>query len=174
MTHPIPPNDDQLEEGPSRSEKKRQVEALQVLGERLLTLRPDQLARMPISDTLQHAVEEANRLKSRSALRRQRQYIGKLMRQEDSAQIAQALERFDATSDAHNQVFHKLEKWRDKLLSNDPHIMDTLVGHYPQLDIQYLRQLIRNAQREASQAKPPASARKLFKYLRELEESQHA
>jgi ribosome-associated protein len=155
----------------SRSQRKREVEALQDLGKKLIDLKPDQLNKMPIDETLLAAITEAKRLTSRNALKRQMQYIGKLMRHEDGDAIQNMLDRFDTTSDVHNQVFHKLEKWRDRLLADEPGMFDLLMNEYPEVDIQHLRQLIRNAQRETQQNKPPASARKLFKYLRSLEES---
>ncbi|QEQ97461.1 ribosome biogenesis factor YjgA [Neptunomonas concharum] len=155
----------------SRSQKKRDVEALQDIGVRLVELKPDQLEKIDISDTLRDAVIEAKRLTSRSAIRRHMQYIGKLMRNEDGEEIQAAIDRFDVTTQAHNQVFHKLEKWRDRLINNEKGMLDVILTEYPQTDMQHLRQLVRNAQKEQSQNKPPAATRKLFKYLRELEET---
>lgn len=160
------------EEWISRSQIKREAEALQKLGEKMVDLRPDQIEKLPIGDTLKAAVYEARRLSARGALRRQMQYIGKLMRNEDGEAIQAALDRFDVTKEAHNQVFHKLEKWRDRLISGEKDMLDMLLQTYPATDIQYVRQLVRNAQKETSQNKPPSAARKLFKYLRELEESE--
>ncbi len=155
----------------SRSQKKRDVEALQDIGVRLVELKPDQLEKIDISDTLREAIIEAKRLTSRSAIRRHMQYIGKLMRNEDGEEIQAAIDRFDVTTQAHNQVFHKLEKWRDRLINNEKGMLDVILTEYPQTDMQHLRQLVRNAQKEQSQNKPPAATRKLFKYLRELEEN---
>lgn len=155
----------------SRSQKKRDVEALQDIGVRLVELKPDQLEKIDISDTLREAIIEAKRLTSRSAIRRHMQYIGKLMRNEDGEEIQAAIDRFDVTTQAHNQVFHKLEKWRDRLINNEKGMLDVILTEYPQTDMQHLRQLVRNAQKEQSQNKPPAATRKLFKYLRELEET---
>jgi len=155
----------------SRSQKKRDVEALQDIGVRLVELKPDQLEKIDISDTLRDAIIEAKRLTSRSAIRRHMQYIGKLMRNEDGEEIQAAIDRFDVTTQAHNQVFHKLEKWRDRLINNEKGMLDVILTEYPQTDMQHLRQLVRNAQKEQSQNKPPAATRKLFKYLRELEET---
>ncbi len=155
----------------SRSQKKRDVEALQDIGVRLVELKPDQLEKIDISDTLRDAVIEAKRLTSRSAIRRHMQYIGKLMRNEDGEEIQAAIDRFDVTTQTHNQVFHKLEKWRDRLINNEKGMLDVILTEYPQTDMQHLRQLVRNAQKEQSQNKPPAATRKLFKYLRELEET---
>lgn len=158
----------------SRSQKKREVEALQTLGERLVDLKPGQLDKLPIDETLRTAIDLAKTLPHRGALRRQMQYIGKLMRFADGEAIAEAIDRFDVTKEAHNKVFHKLEKWRDRLIANDKDnaMLDVIISEYPHTDIQHLRQLVRNAQKEVALNKPPAAARKLFKYLRELEESQ--
>ncbi len=167
-------HDDDDENFVSRSQKKREVEALQVLGERLVELKPGQLDKLPIDETLRIAIDLAKTLPHRGALRRQMQYIGKLMRFEDGEAITEAIDRFDVTKEAHNKVFHKLEKWRDRLIANDKDssMLDVIISEYPHTDIQHLRQLVRNAQKEASLNKPPAAARKLFKYLRELEENQ--
>lgn len=167
-------DDDEDENFISRSQKKREVEALQSLGERLVELKPAHLDKLPIDETLRTAIDFAKTLPHRSALRRQMQYIGKLMRFADGEAIAEAIDRFDVTKEAHNKVFHKLEKWRDRLIANDKDnsMLDVIITEYPHTDIQHLRQLVRNAQKEVALNKPPAAARKLFKYLRELEENQ--
>lgn len=167
-------HDDDDENFVSRSQKKREVEALQSLGERLVDLKPGQLDKLPIDETLRTAIDMAKTLPHRGALRRQMQYIGKLMRFADGEAIAEAIDRFDVTKEAHNKVFHKLEKWRDRLIANDKDnsMLDVIITEYPHTDIQHLRQLVRNAQKEVALNKPPAAARKLFKYLRELEENQ--
>jgi ribosome-associated protein len=65
---------------PSRSARKRNAEAMQKLGERLIALKPAQLRRFGLPAELLDALLEAQRLHSRAALARQRQYIGRLMR----------------------------------------------------------------------------------------------
>lgn len=154
----------------SRSELKREAESLQVLGTKLIDLRPDQLKKIEIDETLRDAVEEAKRLKPRSnALKRQRQYIGKLMRYEDADTIVDAINSFDIKREEYNKVFHRLERWRDRLIAGDQAMLDVILDEYPQTDIQFLRQLIRNTQKEIAAQKKPTSSKKLFKYLRELE-----
>lgn len=78
---------------PSKSAKKREYIALQKLGEQLVSLRTSDLASVPMSDPLREAILEARQITSNGALRRQKQYIGKLMRQEDPEPIRAALER---------------------------------------------------------------------------------
>ena len=160
------------EEWISRTQRKRDVEALQELGARLPGLTKEQLKKVPLGDEIRSAVEEAQRLQPRSeATRRQMQYIGRLMRGEDAEAIQTALERFEAGKQAHVQIFHKLEKWRDRLIEGDNSDLQAYLEEDDGADIQHLRQLLRNAQKEAKQGKPPVASRKLFKYLRERAET---
>lgn len=163
--------DDELEfdeEWVSKSQRKREMEHLQELGAKLPELNKEQLAKVPMSDTLRAAIEEAQRLQPRSeATRRQLQYIGRLMRGEDADEIQTAVDQFDAGKQAHLQVFHKLERWRDRLILGDNSDLQAYLTEDRGADIQHLRQLLRNAKKEASLGKPPVAAKKLFKYLRE-------
>lgn len=154
----------------SRSSMKREAEAMQKLGARLIELKPNQLDNIPMDETLREAVDEAKRLKPRTnALKRQFQYIGKLMRFEDVELIEKGINGCDLQHEEYNKIFHRLERWRDRLLANDPGMIDVIISEYPHTDIQRLRQLIRNTQKEVAASKPPLTAKKLFKYLRELE-----
>ena len=151
----------------SKSQRKRDMNKLQALGAKLPELNKEQLAKVPLSDVLRLAVEEAQRLKPRSeATRRQMQYIGRLMQAEDADAIQSAIERFEAGKQAHMQIFHKLERWRDRLILGDNSDLQAYLDDDPDADIQHLRQLLRNAKKEASLDKPPIASRKLFKYLR--------
>jgi len=85
------PDSGPVEQRPSRSARKRRAEALQRLGERLLTLTPQQLQRIALPAPLLEAVLETQRLRSRSASARARQYIGRLMRELDPEPIERAL-----------------------------------------------------------------------------------
>lgn len=78
---------------PSKSAMKREYLALQKLGEELITLRESDLLGMPLDEDLLDAVMEARQMKAHGALRRQKQYIGKLMRRVDAEPIRQALAR---------------------------------------------------------------------------------
>jgi len=81
-----------LVERPSKSSRKRAAHAAQALGERLIALKETDLARLPLPENLLDAVREARRIKARGGLSRQKQYIGKLMRDLDTAAIEDALE----------------------------------------------------------------------------------
>lgn len=151
----------------SKSQRKREVEALQALGERLITLNSAQLTQIDLPDKLRDAVREAKRLTANGAIRRQKQYIGKLMRNVDPEPIQAKLNEWDGTSREQAAKFHQLERWRDRLLADDKAISE-LVLAYPHAEVQRLRTLMRNAHKEQAAGKPPKSSRELFKALRQL------
>lgn len=164
--HPIDEDDDYV----SRSHDKREAEAAQVLGEKLIELRPEQLKELGLPERLVDAVLEAKRLNNHGALRRQKQYIGKLMRQEELEPIQAKFAEWEFNSRAHLAVFHRLERWRDQLILDDA-ALGELLEAYPAVDMQHLRGLIRNARKEQAANKPPKSSRELFQYLRSLAEA---
>lgn len=151
----------------SKSQLKREVEEMQALGERLISLKPAQLEQLDLPESLYDAVVEAKRLNSHGAQRRQRQYIGKLMRQVEIEPIQAQFEEWDRLNRTHLVRFHQLEQWRDRLLT-DKQALGELIEQYPQVEIQRIRTLIRNAAKEQAANKPPKSSRELFKLLREL------
>ncbi|MDB4837474.1 DUF615 domain-containing protein [Marinomonas sp.] len=156
----------------SKTQIKREVEALQDLGGKLLKLSKNQLKKVEMSETLREAIIEADRIKHREASRRHLQYIGKVMRTEDHEAIAQRVALFDSTSAAYNKLFHQLEIKRDTLIGE--HAKEALSQYLtdnPDIeDIQLLRQLIRLSQKEASQNGNTTNRKKLFRFLRETEE----
>lgn len=151
----------------SKTQLKASAEALQDLGVKMIALPDSKLAQLPLSEDLLQAIKQAQKIKSNGALRRQRQYIGSLMRDIDAQPILTQFEKWEGKNQAENAFFHLLERRRDQLIQDDQ-ALQTLIKEYPQLDIQNLRNLIRNARKEAQQNKPPKSSRLIFKYLREL------
>ncbi len=164
-------DDQHLEEEhaqPSKTRIKKECDDLQKTGEALIDLNQDELAAMTLPDSLRDAVNEARRLKSRSGLKRQRQYIGKLMREIDADAVRQQLDALRHKHDSQNAAFKQTEHWRDRLLGGDHDALTELLDEYPQIDHQHLKQLVRQARKELQQDKPPAAARKLFRYIREF------
>lgn len=152
----------------SKSQLKRESEALQALGEALVALPASKLSKVPMPDTLAEAVAEARRIKAYGGRKRQLQYIGKLMRGIDAEPIQQAMDAMGNDAARENARFHRLEQWRDRLISEGDAALGELLEEYSGADRQHLRQLIRNAQREQAKGQGPKSARELFRYLREL------
>ena len=164
MTEAVP------EERKSKSQIKREMQALRDLGKRLVELPPASLKKIVIGDDTREAVVAARRMK-REALRRQLGRIGALMREEDADDIVRTLEQLSQPHRGQVRVQHELEEWRDKLLAGDTGLIDDLAQRYSALDRQHVRQLVRNAVRERKHDKPPKSARALYKYLNELRSS---
>ena len=164
--------DDVQDEWVSKSQRKRDCDAQQKIGDRLLKLPPDQLALIDLPTELEDALKEAHRIRSNSALKRQRQYLGKIMRTVDSAKIKSQLDAVIHRNDTNTAQFKKLEKWRDRLIENDNQVLGEIIRELPDLDRHHVHNLVRQAVKEASAEKPPAASRKLFKYLREMTEAQ--
>lgn len=162
------PISDQESERKSKSQLKRDMHALQSLGETLVKLPLEQFNKIDLPENLHDAVIEARRIQHRGAHKRQLQYIGKLMREVDAKPIQQQVETLQGQSREAAQILHRIEAWRDKLLEEGDPALEVLLGEYPEADRQYLRQLLRNAKKELKENKAPKSARSLFHYLRDL------
>lgn len=153
----------------SKTKRKAEMDALQDIGVTLVSLPKEKLAKLDLPEKLLDAVNEAKRITANGAIRRQMQYIGRLMREVDTAPIVDQLQRWEGKHQEENAHFHQLEKWRSRLLS-DNKAVELFINEFPQVDSQQLRTLIRNAQREAAANKPPKSSRELFKLLRQTTE----
>ncbi|MDX1444076.1 MAG: ribosome biogenesis factor YjgA [Gammaproteobacteria bacterium] len=157
--------------GPSKTRLKREAEAAQALGERLISLDDATLEDLDLPEKLIDAVRLARTMKSHGALRRQRQYIGKLMRGIDSSDISAVMEQLDQDSAAANRLQHAAEQWRERLLDEGDTALAELLDKCPTADRQQLRQLVRAAQAERKAGKAPKQQRALFRELRSLLES---
>ena len=151
----------------SKTKLKAEADAQQDIGVKLTTLPSSKLAQLDLPERLLDAIKEANRITSNGALRRQRQYIGTLMREIDVTPIVEQMEKWEGKNTAENAYFHQLERWRTRLIEDEAALSD-FIAQYPNVDSQQIRTLIRNARKEATLNKPPKSSRELFKLLREL------
>ena len=163
----LPVADDEEELPPSKTKIKKQMHELRDLGKELTELGKDQLAQLDIPENLRDAIREMKSINKFGAQRRQMQYIGKLMRDVDTAPILARLDAWKGKSQNHIAYMHQLERWRDRLLENDAAFTE-LLGAYPATDAQRLRTLIRNAQKEIEAGKPPKNFREIFQVLREI------
>ena len=158
---------DEINLPPSKTKIKKQMHALQDLGEELVKLSKEHLAEIEIPDNLRLAVREVKKMKSFGAINRQMQYIGKLMRDVDSAPIQAKLAEWNGTSRQHIAWLHQVERWRDRLLAQ-PDALTELLAANPGADVQHLRSLIRNALKEKELNKPPKNYREIFQVLRDI------
>lgn len=157
----------------SKSQIKREMTALQDLGVALVKLSDKELARIPMPERLADQVALARNIKSHSGLRRQLQFIGKLMRQVDVEPIQVAYNEVINGQQQDKRLFHQLENLRQQLIDEGDQALSLVLEKHPQADRQHLRQLIRLAQKEQQSktaAKPQhkGAGKKLFGYLREL------
>ncbi|MBL8442984.1 MAG: DUF615 domain-containing protein [Zoogloeaceae bacterium] len=157
-----------LYDGPSKSSLKREMHALQDLGEQLVALSSERLAKVPMPEELFAAVRDAQRISKHGARRRQLQYIGKLMRHIDPAPIQAQLDAFNGVSKAEVARQHRLERLRNDLLDDDK-VLGRIADTWPGADLQHLRTLRRNALKEREQSKPPRAFREIFRVLRDLD-----
>ena len=155
-------------EPPSKSEVKREMAGLQRLAERLLDVGPGQWRRLGLGPRMLEALEESARIKGNNAQRRHIRRLGKLLREEESERVAAMFADIDNLQREENARFHRIEQWRDRLISDGDAAIDELLTSCPEADRQRLRQLVRAGKREQAEGKPPAAQRKLFRYLREL------
>jgi ribosome-associated protein len=158
-----------VEEEISKSELKREMLALQQLGERLVKLAPGRWTEFAFSPVMLAALEESRRIKSHNAMRRHVRRLGKLLRDEDTELVKALFQRMDNAHLQDTQRFHRLEQWRDRLLQQGDSALQALLEACPDADRQHLRQLIRTARREEERERPPTARRKLFKYLKTLD-----
>lgn len=155
------------EEYVSKSQIKRECHALTEVGVELAALTDDQLNKIPMSDNLRNALAEVKNIRKHSALKRQRLYIGKLIRKDDWQSIQSHLEKIKEPLQQQNAAFKAMEDWRDRMLAEGDLAVNAFIGEYRNADRQKLRQLVKNANKEKSLELAPSQARKLFKYIRE-------
>lgn len=158
---------DDADDEVSKSQRKRESTALQKLGATLVSLKASQIEQLHLPETLLAAVIEAKRLTKHEAIRRQMQYIGRIMRSVDAEPIQTQIDAWNGVNDQEIAKQHQLERWRDRLVEDDAVLAEFIV-HYPACDAQPLRTLIRNTRKERLANKPPANYRALFRMLREI------
>lgn len=170
----VKPEEIALEETgpPSKTQLKAEADEKQALGEALLTLRADLMAKLDLPEKLLDAIAEAKKITNFEGKRRQMQFIGKLMRPLDTEPIRAAIDEQANGSAQLTLALHLAEQWRDKLITSDDALSDWLTEH-PDTDSQQLRALIRQARKDAKPEKPGAaprhgkSYREIFQLVRE-------
>jgi ribosome-associated protein len=148
----------------SKTRRKTAMHDLQALGEELVGLSGERLAKLCLPENLLQAISEAKRISSHGALKRQRQYIGRLMRDVDAEPIRKTLDGWRHQSGAAVATQHLAERWRERLIDND-HEFTAFASEFPGADLPRLRTLARNARDERAKEKPPRAFRELYRAL---------
>lgn len=149
----------------SKTRMKQQMDELQDLGMALTKLSSDTLKKIGLSEDLFEAVQSYKKITSNSALKRQAQYIGRLMRDTDPEPIERYLAKLRGDNVAHNAFLQRVEQARERLLAGDD-VLTAFIADYPYADAGKLRTLIRNARKEQAQSKPPKNFRALFQEVK--------
>lgn len=152
----------------SKSELKRDSQEMQHLADDILALSAVNLAKLPLDEEVNKAVEVAIKIRNKpGAYRRQVNFIGKLLRHRDAEPIQMALAKINNQHLLVNQHFHQLENYRDQVISEGDSAINQLLQEYPQLERTKLRQLARQANKESAKNLPPKAARQIFQYLKD-------
>ena len=155
----------------SKSQRKRDATALQVLGKGLVALSAEQLARIDMPEELREAVLACKRFTRHEAIRRQQQYIGRIMRDLDAEPIAAQLAAMHAPSNRQTALFHVAERWRKELLA-DPGTLARFAQEFPGADAKQLRTLVEKAGAERDAGRAPKHFRELFHVLNAMIQAQ--
>lgn len=161
---------------PSKSELKRQMTALQKMGQELVDAARDRVKRVPMPEDVRDAILECQTITNHEGRRRQMQFVGKKMRtldEEEVALIQKTIDSWKGASKAETASLHALERKREKLLAKDE-VLTELLAEHPELDAQHLRTLIRNARKEQAENKPPKAYREIFQILKDLQKQSRA
>ena len=162
---------EQQYERPSKSQLKREMTALQKLGSVLVEAPRDRVKRVPMPEDVLEAILACQKITSHEGRRRQLQYVGKKMRSltdEEVAVIQATVDGWRGASRAEAAALHAVERQRDKLLADDGALTELREQH-PELDVQQMRTLIRNARKEQAENKPPKAYREIFQILKSLQ-----
>jgi len=152
----------------SKSARKREAASLQELGVKLSALPDQEIKDLDLPENLFIALRALRRLPSHGAQVRQRQYIGKLMREIDPEPVLAKLAERKQRHDVEIRQFQQIERWRDRLLSEDGMAVDEFLHEIPAADRATLVRLIEKANRERAEQRSPVGARELFAYLRQM------
>lgn len=155
----------------SKTQRKRQMTELQVVGAALVKLSPEQLARMDLPENLRDAVLACKRFTKHEAVRRQMQYIGRLMRDVDAAPIVEQLAAIEGPTRKQTALLHLAEKWRDEML-RDPDAVARFAREFPAADANKLRALAAAAAEEKRGMRAPKHFRELFHAINTLIQDQ--
>lgn len=150
-------------EGPSKTQRKREADALQTLGEELAGLPAEVLQGLGLPERLQQALEELPRITAHEARRRQCQFIGRLMREVDPAPLQAFIDARKRPTREAARLFRATEGWRDRLLAEGAPALQALLADYPEADKEALAETLAAAQQGRSGA-----PRRLFRMLKEI------
>jgi ribosome-associated protein len=153
---------------PNKTRIKKEIAALFDLGEELSKLSPALLDTFELPENIRKSVLEVSGMPHKGARKRLLKYIAGQLHKIEVEPILEKLARIKNKSAHGIREHHIAERWRDRLIKGNNEDLAELLDEMPNADSQHLRQLMRNAQKEAAAMKPPKSSRLLYRYLKEL------
>jgi len=156
---------------PSRSQQRREALGVLELAEKLASLTPSQLSKLPIPEDLLPHLEHTRKITAHVARKRQLAFLAKQMRREDDEAldaIRDALDEDGVAARREVALMHRIEAWRERLLAEGDGALGELLDELPAANRQHLRQLVRSSLEERKRNKPPRASRELFRELRTL------
>lgn len=166
--------DNQLEESEeyiSKTQRKKGAQEASTLGGRIVALTKKEFAKLNLPESVYDAIKTAREIRSNGARKRQLQYVGKLLRNEDCTDIEQQLEKILDPAGRNKQELRQIETWRDTLINGNSSVLQQFFETFPATDKQQFRQLVRNAQKEVAVDPPPnlssKNAKRLFQLIAE-------
>ncbi len=154
----------------SRSQKKRESNAMQTLGQELVRLPVSRVRSLGLPDDLERAVLEWHAMPTHEARRRQLQFIGRVIREGDWEAVSAQMGEVRAVKQTEDDEFHRIEELREQLLAAGPDRLQPYLEQWPDVDPRHLRLLVRDALAERAAGKPPRAGRALFRLLRDVAE----
>jgi len=153
-----------VDDGPSKTQLKKDMHELQELGEVLTTLSNDKLDQLDLPESLRDALDELNRVGKHEATRRHMQFIGKLMRDVDPAPIRAQIDRWEMGTRANKAAFKASERWRDRLIA-EPDSLTEFATQQPEIDREALNEQLKRARLQAARGEAPAASRQVFRMI---------
>ena len=153
----------------SKSQRKREALETTRLAAELMEIDSTGLGQIPLDPTVRAAVDEGRSIQSRIARKRHTQYVGKLLRRIDTEPIVAALQLRREQARREVAGHHRAEAWRDRLLELGDDAVASLANARRDIDVQALRQQLRNARRQQAAARPPSAAREIYRLLRDAD-----
>ncbi|WP_347988285.1 ribosome biogenesis factor YjgA [Methylomonas sp. AM2-LC] len=154
---------------PNKTRIKQEIAGVHAMAEEITQLSASHIAEFELPESIEQALLEAAKMGQNSARKRLLKYITAQLRNIDLEPIQEKLARMKNQSAHAVREHHQIERWRNVLVADTgTQQLTKLISEFPNADTQHIRQLQRNAQKEAKEAKPPKSARLLYQYLKEL------
>lgn len=153
---------------PNKTQIKKDIAVLFALGEEMSELSAAQLKNLELPENINKPLTEVAGMPHKGARKRLLKFIAGQLYKIDVEPFLEKLARVKNQSAHAVREHHLVERWRDRLIAEGNDALTALLSEQPHADRQQLRQLLRNAQKEAEAAKPPKSARLLYRYLKDL------